>query len=149
MITKELVDFIKAEKTKGRNEEEIKTLLLQNGWNEGDIKEGFKAFKSILPFTDFKKSWFFLLIGFIVFLFSLYNLFWIILGSIKTFDINLILRLTNLSWLIGLISSILIFFTKNRLIYIISKLIALIIFLYIVSVFLFFVYIFIVFFASS
>lgn len=42
MITKELVDFIKAEQTKGKSEEEIKTLLIQNGWNEGDIKEGFE-----------------------------------------------------------------------------------------------------------
>jgi hypothetical protein len=42
MITKELVAFIKAEKTKGKNAEEIKTLLIQNGWNEGDIKEGFE-----------------------------------------------------------------------------------------------------------
>ena len=41
MITKKLIDFIKTEKIKGKNEEEIKSLLISNGWNEVDIKEGF------------------------------------------------------------------------------------------------------------
>lgn len=43
MINRELVDFIKAEKSKGKSEEEIKALLIANGWNEGDFKERFNT----------------------------------------------------------------------------------------------------------
>ncbi|MFA7285832.1 MAG: hypothetical protein WC011_03225 [Candidatus Paceibacterota bacterium] len=114
MITKELVDFIKAEKTKGKNEEEIKTLLMQNSWNEGDIKEGFKAFKSILPFTAFKKSRlsiYFAILYIIVFLLIIFFENQIFLNNF----------LDGVISLVGLIFSLLILFTKNHIIYIIAK----------------------------
>lgn len=41
MITKELLDFIKAEQSKGKNKEEIKTLLVQKDWDNIDINKAF------------------------------------------------------------------------------------------------------------
>lgn len=43
MITKELIDFIKLSKAEGKNDEEIKSVLLKNGWLNLDVEEGFRA----------------------------------------------------------------------------------------------------------
>ena len=40
MITKELIDFIKKSKQEGRTEQEIRSLLIPNGWLPSDIEEG-------------------------------------------------------------------------------------------------------------
>jgi hypothetical protein len=42
MITKELVDFIKRERTNGHNNDQIKAVLVKNGWLSSDVEEGFK-----------------------------------------------------------------------------------------------------------
>ncbi len=41
MITKELVDFIRVQKSTGKPNEEIKTLLVRSGWLALDIDEAF------------------------------------------------------------------------------------------------------------
>ncbi len=46
MITKELVDFIKNQKSIGKNNEETKILLIQNGWLATDVDE---AVLSLMP----------------------------------------------------------------------------------------------------
>lgn len=43
MITKELVDFIKREKSAGHSSEQIKSVLVQNGWLSSDVEEGFRT----------------------------------------------------------------------------------------------------------
>ena len=43
MITKELLDFLSKEKATGRTNEEIKSVLVQNGWLASDVEEGFRA----------------------------------------------------------------------------------------------------------
>jgi hypothetical protein len=43
MITKELVDFIQKSRLFGRTDEEIKAMLLNQGWKPEDIELGFKS----------------------------------------------------------------------------------------------------------
>ena len=49
MITKELLDFLSKEKATGRTNEEIKSVLVQNGWLTSDVEEGFQALENPLP----------------------------------------------------------------------------------------------------
>lgn len=46
MITQELINYIKQTSGLGISKEDIKNNLLQNGWVEADIDEGFKHFNS-------------------------------------------------------------------------------------------------------
>lgn len=43
MPNQELVDFIKKSKSTGQTDEQIKSTLLTNGWQETDINDGFRA----------------------------------------------------------------------------------------------------------
>ena len=43
MITKKLLDYIKGERGKGVSNEQIKSVLVQNGWLASDVEEGFRA----------------------------------------------------------------------------------------------------------
>lgn len=49
MITPELLSFIEKEKTKGATNEQIKAMLVQNGWLASDAEEGFAKLISIKP----------------------------------------------------------------------------------------------------
>jgi len=49
MITKELLDFLSKEKATGRTNEEIKSVLVQNGWLTSDVEEGFQALEVPKP----------------------------------------------------------------------------------------------------
>lgn len=49
MIKQELVDYIKAQLQKGQNKEEIKTALVNAGWQVQDIEYGFKVTESNIP----------------------------------------------------------------------------------------------------
>ena len=49
MITKELLDFLSKEKATGRTNEEIKSVLVQNGWLASDVEEGFQALEVPTP----------------------------------------------------------------------------------------------------
>ena len=49
MINQPLVDFIKQQLQLGLTKEKISSELLANGWNGGDIEEGFKAIGDTPP----------------------------------------------------------------------------------------------------
>ncbi len=51
MITKELVDFIKKSKGEGKNESQIKAMLVGNGWLSTDAEEGFLAANPPAPMS--------------------------------------------------------------------------------------------------
>lgn len=54
MVTKDLLEFIKYEKSKGTDEDTIKAELLDNSWVEKDIDEALKKVRSIDPNTPFE-----------------------------------------------------------------------------------------------
>lgn len=49
MISKEIVDYIKAQNEKGQNKEDIKKALVSAGWQTADIEEAFKYAQSGIP----------------------------------------------------------------------------------------------------
>jgi len=43
MPNQELLDYIKESKKTGQTDEQIKSVLIANGWQEADINNGFRA----------------------------------------------------------------------------------------------------------
>jgi hypothetical protein len=54
MVTKELLEYIKSQKSKGKNDDEIRADLEYNNWVEEDIDEGLDKVNSLDPNTPFE-----------------------------------------------------------------------------------------------
>jgi hypothetical protein len=111
MITKELIDYIKNERKLGKNDEVIREALMKEGWNVSDLGEAFKELKSILPFTDFKKSKFSIILSVISILYVPIILYDFSKDTNNNFVFFIVIHLFLF------LSSLFVIFTKNKKIY--------------------------------